>query len=164
MFPAFWYLMTVVNRRCLKEACQFLNSIYYCLTHFAGHLNIRLDMHSVDYECALCPIQSWINATDELITIEYGHHIIPKATFVFWGVDLTLIGEVEEKLRASPIANQIVEWGEEGGAWLPYRRQLLQHRQKVCVDEPLARKFTVLLMDAHPHNMPRGLQFSQDVR
>src|SRR6266566_493302 len=100
MFPAFWYLMTVVNRRCLKEACQFLNSIYYCLTHFAGHLNIRLDMHSVDYECALCPIQSWINATDELITIEYGHQI--------------------------------------------------------CVDEPLARKFTVPPMDAHPHNMPLG--------
>ena len=121
-------------------------------------------MHSVDYERALCSIQSWINTADESITTEDGHYVVPKATFVFWGVDLTLIGEVEEKLCASPITNQIVEWGEEGRAWLPYPRQLLQHGQKVCVDEPLARKFTVLLMDAHPHNMPRGLQFSQDVR
>src|SRR6266567_2711034 len=43
-----WRLMKVVNRRCVKEACEFLNGIYYCLTHFASDRDIRLDIHSVD--------------------------------------------------------------------------------------------------------------------
>jgi hypothetical protein len=109
MFPALLDLITVSYRSCSKKVCKFLNGICYCLPYFSGDRNIWLDMHSVDYKCTLCAVQSWINATYESITRENRHHIVPIVTFVFWGIDFTLIGEIEEKLRALPIANQIVE-------------------------------------------------------
>ena len=66
-------------------------------------------MYDVDHERTLSSVESRINATDEPITMKDRHHIIAKAALMFWSVDLTLIREVEELLRALPITNQIIE-------------------------------------------------------
>ena len=70
-------------------------------------------MNRVDYQLLAPTIKRGIDPANELIARQDGHDVVPEPTFVFGGVDLALIGKVEEAGCSLAITDQVVEGREQ---------------------------------------------------
>ncbi len=66
-------------------------------------------MNCVDHQLLVSTIKCGIDPANELIAKQDGHNVVPEPPFVFGGVDLAPICEVEEAGCSLAITDQIVE-------------------------------------------------------
>src|SRR6266480_6971090 len=122
-------------------------------------------MNRIDEQLLARTIKRRIDPTDELITRQDGHDVVPEPAFVFGGVDLALIAKVEEAGGSLAITDQIVKRREQGCPGLPFLMlQPFKHREQVCMHKPRAHQFLALLLNADPQDALFGFQFAQHFR
>jgi len=94
-------------------------------------------MNGVNHQLLAPTIKCGIDSANELIAREDGHDVIPEPPFVFGGVDLALIGKVEEAGCSLAITDQIVEGREQGCPGFPcVLLQPFQNREQLCMHKP----------------------------
>src|SRR5947209_3239892 len=129
--------MAVADGGCTQKRCQFLNGRGYGLPCFSSDRGSRFRVNRIDEQLLARTIKRWIDPTNELITRQDGHDVVPESTFVFGGVDLALIAKVEEASGSLAITDQIVERREQGCPGFAFLLlQSFKNREQVCMHKP----------------------------
>ncbi len=133
-FPALRYLVAVADGGCTQKLCQFLDGRGYGLPGLGGDCGSRFSVNRIDEQLLARAIKRRIGPTNELITRQDGHDVVPEPAFVFGSVDLAMIAKVGEAGGSLAITDQIVKRRERRCPGFPFLLlQPFKHREQLCI-------------------------------